>query len=83
MNSIPIKLADQLNINSQQLRKADEFYQQWVLNNYKRILSMIQYKYLNQKMKIKRVIMNCSSSGAGDSNEQNNNGDDKPNVSKE
>jgi len=36
MNSLRIKLADQLNINTQELRKADEqFYQQWVWNNYK------------------------------------------------
>jgi hypothetical protein len=36
MNSLRIKIADQLNVNIQQLRKADEqFYQQWVWNNYK------------------------------------------------
>ncbi|MGZ8926642.1 MAG: reverse transcriptase domain-containing protein, partial [Nitrososphaeraceae archaeon] len=35
MNSLRLKLADELNINSHQLRKADEqFYQQWIWNNY-------------------------------------------------
>ena len=77
MNSLRIKLADQLNINSQQLRKADEqFYQQWVWNNYRRdsdiINELVQVSQLSEDKK------GTDNSNTNSEDNKNNNDDSNP-----